>query len=289
MTLILHMSRKDQMTLNENNSKPVPPDHNDKKKLIDTHLGDYPEKLAKKNFISFKGCSEYKSGSDMPIREFDNWLRTGVQYGCDGTVYRSKRVLNHQSSILGKENCDRNTKKNPHGKKLLRPVHDEHAFQVNLRSNILYNKNKREVLSFNEICEFIFLTQVIVCVTAKAALDQEGKCDNDSLSVLRKIGKNSAKISWDKTHPNVTHNFKSKKTFNDPLQVSFHDLDGNPISFCEIPVFSRYFGTDIEINRYNKEADEFKLLDIHNYKMADHFKYMRNMYPEALEKIRGLN
>ena len=38
----------DQMTLNENNSKPVPPDHNDREKLIDTHLGDYPEKLAKK-------------------------------------------------------------------------------------------------------------------------------------------------------------------------------------------------------------------------------------------------
>lgn len=289
MTLILHMSRKDQMTLNENNSKPVPPDHNDLKKMIDIHLVDYPEKLAKKNFISFKGSSAHKSGSDMPLREFDNWLRTGVQYGCDGTVYRSKRVLNHQSSILGKENCDRNAKKNPHGKKRLRPVHCEHAFQVNLRSKILYNKNKREVLSFNKICEFILLTQVIVCVTAKAALDQKGKCDNDSLSVLRKIGKNSEK-SWARHHPNVTPNFETEKTFNDPLQVSFHDLNGNPISFCEIPVFSRYLGTDIEINRYNKEADEFQLIeDIRNYKMADHFKYMRNMYPEALEKIRGLN
>jgi len=28
---------------------------------------------------------------------------------------------------------------------------------------------------------------------------------------------------------------------------------------------------------------------VHNYKMKDHFEYMRNMYPEALEKIEGLN
>ena len=54
----------------------------------------------------------------------------------------SKRVLNHRISILGKEDCDRNTKENPQGKKKLRPIHDEHAFPVNLRSKILYYKNK---------------------------------------------------------------------------------------------------------------------------------------------------
>ena len=275
--------------MNKNNAKPRRPDLNDLRNKIDSQLGDYLVKLAKKKFINFKGRSEDKSGSDMPIRKFDNWLRTGVQYGCDGTVYRSKRVLNHQSSILGKENCDRNTKENPQGGKQLRPVHDEHALPVNLRSKILYNKNKREILSFNEICEFIFLTQVTVCVTEKAALDQEGICDNDSLSKPRKIGQRSKKYKWRDEHPNIELNYIKRKPFNDPLQVSFFDLDGNPISFNEILVFSRYFGTDIAISRYDEETDDFKLLDMHNYKMKDHLEYMRNMYPEALEKIRGLN
>ena len=275
--------------MNKNNAKPRRPDLNDLRNKIDSQLGDYLVKLAKKKFINFKGRSEDKSGSDMPIRKFDNWLRTGVQYGCDGTVYRSKRVLNHQSSILGKENCDRNTKENPQGGKQLRPVHDEHALPVNLRSKILYNKNKREILSFNEICEFIFLTQAVVCVTARAALDQEGKCDKDSLSKPRKIGQRSKKYKWRDEHPNIELNYIKRKPFNDPLQVSFFDLDGNPISFNEILVFSRYFGTDIAISRYDEETDDFKLLDMHNYKMKDHLKYMRNMYPEALEKIRGLN
>ena len=275
--------------MNKNNAKPRRPDLNDLRNKIDSQLGDYLVKLAKKKFINFKGRSEDKSGSDMPIRKFDNWLRTGVQYGCDGTVYRSKRVLNHQSSILGKENCDRNTKENPQEGKQLRPVHDEHALPVNLRSKILYNKNKREVLSFNEICEFIFLTQVTVCVTEKAALDQEGICDNDSLSKPRKIGQRSKKYKWRDEHPNIELNYIKRKPFNDPLQVSFFDLDGNPISFNEILVFSRYFGTDIAISRYDEETDDFKLLDMHNYKMKDHLEYMRNMYPEALEKIRGLN
>ena len=277
--------------MNKNNARPRPPDLNDLNNKIETYIGDYPAKLAKKDFISFMGNPEDKDleKPNMPIRKFDNWLRTGVRtYGCDGTVYRSKRVLNHRISILGKENCDRNTKENPQGKKELRPVHDEHAFPVNLRSKILYNKNKREVLSFNEICEFIFLTQAVVCVTARAALDQEGKCDKDSLSKPRKIGQRSKK-TWGEKHPNIKHTFKTAKTFNDPLQVFFFDLDGNPISFDEIPVFSRYIGTDIEISRYNEETDGFKSVNVHNYKMKDHFEYMRNMYPEALEKIRGLN
>ena len=275
-------------TLNKNNARPHRLNLNDLSNKIDNQLIDYPVKLARKKFISFKGRSAYKDGSDMPIREFDNWLRTGIQYGCDGTVYRSKRVLNHRISILGKEDCDRNTKENPQGKKKLRPIHDEHAFPVNLRSKILYYKNKKKNLTFNEICEFIFLTQVTACVTEKAALDQEGTCDNNSLSKPRKIGQRS-KQTWGEKHPNIKHTFKTKKTFNDPLQVSFYDLDGNPISFGEILVFSRYFGTDIAISRYDKETDDFKLLDMHNYKMNDHFEYMRNMYPEVLVKIRGLN
>lgn len=269
--------------MNKNNARPRPPDLNDLNNKIDLYIVDYPAKLAKKDFISFMGNPEDKDleKPNMPIRKFDNWLRTGVRkYGCDGTVYRSKRVLNHRISILGKD-CDRNTKEN------LRPVHDEHALPVNLRSKILYNKNKKEDLSFNEICEFIFLTQVTVCVTEKAALDQEGVCDNDSLSKPRKIGKRS--IKWREDHPNIESNYRKGRPFNGPFQVSFINLDGNPISFDEIPVFSRYIGTDIEINRYDEEIDGFKSVNVHNYKMKDHFEYMRNMYPEVLEKIEGLN
>ena len=124
-------------------------------------------------------------------------------------------------------------------------------------------------------------------MTEKAALDQEGVCDNDSLSKPRKIGKRS--IKWREDHPNIESNYRKGRPFNGPFQVSFINLDGNPISFDEIPVFSRYIGTDIEINRYDEEIDGFKSVNVHNYKMKDHFEYMRNMYPEVLEKIEGLN
>ena len=40
------------------------------------------------------------------------------------------------------------------------------------------------------------------------------------------------------------------------------------------------------IPTYNESENIFKLLDMHNYKMKDHLEYMRNMYTEALEKIR---
>ena len=49
-------------------------------------------------------------------------------------------------------------------------------------------------------------------------------------------------------------------------------------SFNKLPTTDHRDG-QYRLRRYSK----IKLSD------TDHFKYMRNMYPEALEKIRGLN
>jgi hypothetical protein len=209
-----------------------------------------------------------KFGQDL--RQFhDHATRTAVvkgkNYHCDGTVYRSARVLDSDVDVIGSENrslWDEHHAQT-HGKY---PIHIEHTIPVKLMLDFLISDLGNSACSSKEnFLDFLFLNSVLCCVARHLGDTDERK---------------NADQNGSSAHPNFD-------VVNNRL-VRFADLTkrSKSIQFDEILPFSRYIDTGIVVRRYKNE-ESWEEIDIHTYTIADHLKYFQNLYQTDLTFMRN--